>query len=380
MIPLVGGLIAAVPSVALALLHSPTAGIVTLVVFVGVPTRREPLHLSGGDEPIGADEPAVGTARRARRRQPRRRVRVVARRAGRCPGRHPGRECDPGDLPRGLGPDPAGAAHRRAARSPRQGRALPRRPLSPGNGGSPSGVGGPRRSGATTSTRTGRPVSTDVRGDGCRARPATGVGGGVLDPVDQGLVPYAASMKVLVVLPTYNESENIEHVLRRIRVAVPTATVLVVDDGSPDGTAKIAESLGEGARQHRGAPSDRRSPGSGAPTGRASAGASNAASTPASRWTPTSPTNPRRSRDCSHPLSEGCDLVIGSRYVPGRLHPRLDLAPATALAGRQPLRRRAARTRRRRLDRRVPRVLDGAARPDRPRSRSGRRGMASRSR
>ena len=35
MIPLVGGLIAAVPTVALALLHSPTAGVVTLVVFVG---------------------------------------------------------------------------------------------------------------------------------------------------------------------------------------------------------------------------------------------------------------------------------------------------------------------------------------------------------
>jgi predicted PurR-regulated permease PerM len=35
MIPLVGGLIAGVPSVALALLHSPTAGVVTLVVFVG---------------------------------------------------------------------------------------------------------------------------------------------------------------------------------------------------------------------------------------------------------------------------------------------------------------------------------------------------------
>jgi predicted PurR-regulated permease PerM len=35
MIPLIGGLIAAVPSVILALLHSPTAGIVMLVVFVG---------------------------------------------------------------------------------------------------------------------------------------------------------------------------------------------------------------------------------------------------------------------------------------------------------------------------------------------------------
>jgi dolichol-phosphate mannosyltransferase len=52
-------------------------------------------------------------------------------------------------------------------------------------------------------------------------------------------------MNVLVVLPTYNEAENIDHVLRRIRNAMPAATVLVVDDGSPDGTADIAEVLGK---------------------------------------------------------------------------------------------------------------------------------------
>jgi dolichol-phosphate mannosyltransferase len=52
-------------------------------------------------------------------------------------------------------------------------------------------------------------------------------------------------MNVLVVLPTYNESENIDRVLRRIRDSLPEATVLVVDDGSPDGTAEIAETLGK---------------------------------------------------------------------------------------------------------------------------------------
>jgi dolichol-phosphate mannosyltransferase len=52
-------------------------------------------------------------------------------------------------------------------------------------------------------------------------------------------------MDVLVVLPTYNESENIDRVLRRIRDSLPAATVLVVDDGSPDGTAGQAESLGK---------------------------------------------------------------------------------------------------------------------------------------
>jgi dolichol-phosphate mannosyltransferase len=51
-------------------------------------------------------------------------------------------------------------------------------------------------------------------------------------------------MRTLVVLPTYNEIENIDEVLRRIRAAVPHADVLVVDDGSPDGTADRAEKLG----------------------------------------------------------------------------------------------------------------------------------------
>jgi dolichol-phosphate mannosyltransferase len=46
----------------------------------------------------------------------------------------------------------------------------------------------------------------------------------------------------LVILPTYNEAENIFEVLERIRAAVSAADVLVVDDGSPDGTADLAES------------------------------------------------------------------------------------------------------------------------------------------
>lgn len=51
-------------------------------------------------------------------------------------------------------------------------------------------------------------------------------------------------VKSLVVLPTYNEAENIIEVLTRVREATPTSEVLVVDDGSPDGTADIAERWG----------------------------------------------------------------------------------------------------------------------------------------
>jgi dolichol-phosphate mannosyltransferase len=51
-------------------------------------------------------------------------------------------------------------------------------------------------------------------------------------------------VKPLIVLPTYNEAENIVEVLRRAREALPQADVLVVDDGSPDGTADLAEQWG----------------------------------------------------------------------------------------------------------------------------------------
>src|SRR5271166_2844061 len=52
-------------------------------------------------------------------------------------------------------------------------------------------------------------------------------------------------MRVLVVLPTYEEAANIENVLCRVRKVLPDASILVVDDGSPDGTAKIALDAGE---------------------------------------------------------------------------------------------------------------------------------------
>ena len=47
--------------------------------------------------------------------------------------------------------------------------------------------------------------------------------------------------RVLVVIPTYNERENLEPILGRVRAAVPDAHVLVVDDNSPDGTGKLAD-------------------------------------------------------------------------------------------------------------------------------------------
>ncbi len=48
----------------------------------------------------------------------------------------------------------------------------------------------------------------------------------------------------VVVVPTYQEAENIETLLRGVRAAVPEAHVLVVDDDSPDGTGDLAEKVG----------------------------------------------------------------------------------------------------------------------------------------
>jgi dolichol-phosphate mannosyltransferase len=50
-------------------------------------------------------------------------------------------------------------------------------------------------------------------------------------------------MRTLIVLPTYQEAGNVAAVLRRVRAAMPAACVLVVDDGSPDGTADLAAAV-----------------------------------------------------------------------------------------------------------------------------------------
>ena len=57
----------------------------------------------------------------------------------------------------------------------------------------------------------------------------------------EGLGPIGAG--TWVVLPTYDEAENIAPISRAILAALPGATLLVVDDGSPDGTGRLADEL-----------------------------------------------------------------------------------------------------------------------------------------
>lgn len=51
--------------------------------------------------------------------------------------------------------------------------------------------------------------------------------------------------KSLVIIPTYNERKNIELLIHEILELYPNMNVLVVDDGSPDGTGKYVAELGE---------------------------------------------------------------------------------------------------------------------------------------
>lgn len=60
---------------------------------------------------------------------------------------------------------------------------------------------------------------------------------------DDARGPDVARSSVLVVIPTYNEIENLPLIVERVRAAVPAAHILVADDNSPDGTGALADEL-----------------------------------------------------------------------------------------------------------------------------------------
>ena len=57
-------------------------------------------------------------------------------------------------------------------------------------------------------------------------------------------------MRTLVIIPTYNERDSLPLLFARLRECAPGSHLLVVDDGSPDGTADVAEELFAGAPQY----------------------------------------------------------------------------------------------------------------------------------
>ena len=50
-------------------------------------------------------------------------------------------------------------------------------------------------------------------------------------------------VRVLTIIPTYNERESLPTVIKRLRAAVPDAHVLIADDNSPDGTGEMADAM-----------------------------------------------------------------------------------------------------------------------------------------
>jgi len=55
----------------------------------------------------------------------------------------------------------------------------------------------------------------------------------------------APASRIVIVMPTYNERQNVESIAGRVRAALPAADLLVVDDNSPDGTGDLADKLAE---------------------------------------------------------------------------------------------------------------------------------------
>jgi dolichol-phosphate mannosyltransferase len=60
---------------------------------------------------------------------------------------------------------------------------------------------------------------------------------------DQQAQPDRELGPVLVVIPTYNERDNIGKIVKRLHAALPDVHALVVDDGSPDGTGQLADEM-----------------------------------------------------------------------------------------------------------------------------------------
>jgi dolichol-phosphate mannosyltransferase len=123
-------------------------------------------------------------------------------------------------------------------------------------------------------------------------------------------------MKPLVVLPTYNEAENIVDVLGRVRAATPESDVLVVDDGSPDGTGDLAEKWGA---EHGGLQVLRRA-------GKSGLGSAYRAGFARGleqgydiliEMDSDLQHDPAMLPALIHAVEDGADLAIGSRYVPG---------------------------------------------------------------
>ena len=127
---------------------------------------------------------------------------------------------------------------------------------------------------------------------------------------------HAADPRVWLVLPTYNEAENLERLIAAIRERLPESRrVLIVDDNSPDGTGEIADRLASEREDvevlHR-ARKEGLGPAYVAGIKRALGGGAELVVAMDADFSHDPSYLPRLLR-----AAEDADLVIGSRYVPG---------------------------------------------------------------
>jgi dolichol-phosphate mannosyltransferase len=96
---------------------------------------------------------------------------------------------------------------------------------------------------APTASSTDVSAATESSGSAVPSPARKSTRGGTAVAAETDSASYPGVGRVLVVIPTYNEIENLEIIIGRTRSAVPEADILVADDNSPDGTGDLADEL-----------------------------------------------------------------------------------------------------------------------------------------
>jgi dolichol-phosphate mannosyltransferase len=122
--------------------------------------------------------------------------------------------------------------------------------------------------------------------------------------------------RIVMVMPTYNESLNLEWIVGRLRAAEPDVDVLVVDDGSPDGTGRIADELAA-ADPHVKIVHRTQKAGLGAAYRAGFRVALDAGYDVIGEMDADGSHQPEHLHRLLDALEAGADLVIGSRWIPG---------------------------------------------------------------
>ena len=122
--------------------------------------------------------------------------------------------------------------------------------------------------------------------------------------------------KTLIIIPTYNERDCVEPIVKAVRAAVPQATIQIVDDNSPDGTGAVADQIAARDPQvcvlHR-----TQKAGLGAAYIHAFTEALAAGWERIVQMDADFSHNPEDVPRLLHALEDGADMAVGSRYVSG---------------------------------------------------------------